>query len=115
MKLYTNWHGQWAGTQADAKQMEGEAHQFDVPTDKPSLLSFLNKNMVGSTKDWAKQVTYIDKRIKAETSRHPLSCSANDLNGWDVKDVVLNCRKEHLGQALAAIISRLYDEIEEAT
>jgi hypothetical protein len=44
---------------------------------------------------------------------HPLSCSANP-NLWDVKDAVLNCDRKHLATALGAIISRLYDEVEEA-
>ena len=113
MKLYTNWHGAWAGTQADAKEIKGEVHQFDVPTDKPNLLSFLNQNNVGNTKDWAKTVEHIDERIREETKLHPQSCSANP-NVYDVRDAVLNCDRKHLGSALAAIISRLHDEVEEA-
>ena len=108
MRLYTNWHGAWAGTQSDAKEIKGEVHQFDVPTDKPNLLSFLNQNSVGNTKDWAKTVTHIDERIREET-KHPLSCSATDLSAYDVRDVVLNCDKEHLGSALGSIVSRLHD------
>ena len=48
---------------------------------------------------------------------HPQSCSANheyrDPNAYDVKDVVLNCDRKHLGMALGAIISRLHDELED--
>jgi len=40
MKLYTNAKGQWVGTQAEAKTIGAE--QTEVPTDKPSLLSWLN-------------------------------------------------------------------------
>ena len=40
MKLYTNAKGQWVGTQAEAKTIGAE--QTDVPTDKPSLLAWLN-------------------------------------------------------------------------
>ena len=112
MRLYTNWHGAWAGTQAEAKEIEGEVHQFDVPTDKPNLLSFLNQNNVGNTKDWAKTVEHIDERIRKETKPHPLSCSANP-NVWDVRDAVLNCDREDLGTALVALISRLEDVSEE--
>ena len=108
MRLYTNWHGAWAGTQSDAKEIKGEVHQFDVPTDKPNLLSFLNQNSVGNTKDWAKTVTHIDERIREET-KHPLSCSATDLSAYDVRDVVLNCDKKHLGSALGSIVTRLHD------
>ena len=47
---------------------------------------------------------------------HPQSCSANHEYRdpkVDVKDVVLNCDRKHLGMALGAIISRLHDELEE--
>jgi len=40
MRLYVNSHGQWVGTQAEAKKIG--AAQVDVPTDKPSLLNWLN-------------------------------------------------------------------------
>jgi hypothetical protein len=40
MKLYTNAKGQWVGTQAEAKTIGAE--MTDVPTDKPSLLAWLN-------------------------------------------------------------------------
>lgn len=105
MKLYTNNKGQWAGTQADAKQL-GDFEQVEVPTDKPSLLEFLNKHHVGGDVVSA-QVEVVQQKT------HPLSCSANP-NLWDVQDAVLNCDRKHLGSALAAIISRLHDEVEEA-
>ena len=48
MKLYRNSEGVWAGTQADARKMCGKTYStVDVPTDKPSLLMFLNANKVG--------------------------------------------------------------------
>ena len=40
MRLYTNAKGQWVGTQAEAKTIGAE--QTEVPTDKPSLLAWLN-------------------------------------------------------------------------
>ena len=50
MKLYKNSEGVWAGTQADARKMCGKDYQtVDVPTDKPSLLRFLNANKVGTS------------------------------------------------------------------
>jgi len=49
MKLYTNNQGEWAGTQADArKRFKNDMRIIEVPTDKPSLLAFLNENQVGS-------------------------------------------------------------------
>jgi len=50
MRLYKNSNGVWAGTQADAHKMCGKGYQtVDVPTDKPSLLRFLNANKVGTS------------------------------------------------------------------
>ena len=52
MKLYRNSNGVWAGTQADARKMCGKNYtEVNVPTDKPSLLRFLNANKVGSGTD----------------------------------------------------------------
>ena len=52
MRLYKNSNGVWAGTQADARKMCGKDYQtVDVPTDKPSLLRFLNANKVGAGAD----------------------------------------------------------------
>jgi len=58
MKLYKNNNGVWAGTQADARKMCGKDYtEVDVPTDKPSLLKFLNLNQVGSLTSNDKQDT----------------------------------------------------------
>jgi len=47
-EVYKNSDGVWAGTQADARKMCGKTYStVDVPTDKPSLLMFLNANKVG--------------------------------------------------------------------
>ncbi len=52
MKLYKNSNGVWAGTQADARKMCGKDYtEVNVPTDKPSLLRFLNANKVGAGVD----------------------------------------------------------------
>ena len=112
MRLYTDNQGNWAGTQADAKQF-GEYEHVDVPTDKPTLLEFLNKHSVGAYVD-AAVLDYVDALEDfgpAPTKTHPLSCSANP-NVYDVRDAVLNCDLKDLGAALAAIISRLHDEME---
>ena len=113
MRLYTDNNGRWAGTQADAKEF-GKFDQVEVPTDKPNLLEFLNENHV-SIGGW-KYVTVQDQIDRMKTSpakTHPQSCSANP-NVYDVKDAVLNCDRKHLGTALAAIITRLHDEVEAA-
>lgn len=111
MKLYTNNKGQWAGTQADAKQL-GDFEQIEVPTDKPSLLEFLNKHHVGGN-EFRIDALVDDSWKMPPAKTHPQSCSANP-NLWDVQDAVLNCDRKHLAAALGAIISRLHDEAEEA-
>lgn len=106
MRLYTDHKGNWAGTQADAKQF-GEYEQVEVPTDKPTLLEFLNEYQVGAADVISAQMEMVQQKT------HPLSCSANP-NVYDVRDAVLNCDRKDLGAALTAIISRLHDEVEEA-
>ena len=106
MRLYTDNQGNWAGTQADAKQF-GEYEQVEVPTDKPTLLEFLNEYQVGAADVVSAQMEMVQQKT------HPLSCSANP-NVYDVRDAVLNCDRKDLGAALGAIISRLHDEVENA-
>ena len=61
MRLYKNSNGVWAGTQADARKYCGKDYQtVDVPTDKPSLLMFLNANKVGSGGDEIKPVEPVE-------------------------------------------------------
>lgn len=105
MRLYTDSNGRWAGTQSDAKQF-GEYEQVDVPTDKPTLLEFLNEYQVGAADVVSAQMEVIQQKT------HPLSRSANP-NGWEVHDAVLNCDRKHLGAALGAIITRIHDEMED--
>ena len=114
MKLYTDSNGRWAGTQSDAKQF-GAFEQVEVPTDKPTLLEFLNEYRVGAQMDDA-VVDYVDALEDfgpAPAKTHPLSCSGKPTHWWDVRDVVLNCDRKHLGAALGAIITRIHDEMEE--
>lgn len=111
MRLYTDHKGNWAGTQADAKQF-GEYEQVEVPTDKPTLLEFLNEHRVGG--DGFRIDALVDDDWEMPPAKtHPLSCSANP-NIYDVRDAVLNCDRKDLGAALTAIISRLHDEVEDA-
>jgi hypothetical protein len=126
MRLYTNNQGVWAGTQADAKKLfkvpntpTGNFVEVDVPTTKAELMEFLNTHRCRpqSGQDLERDsVKFNDPSIAPSSpsqaprpQRHGQSCSAKDLNQYDVHDVVLNCDKAHLGNALAAIISRLHD------
>ena len=105
MRLYTNNEGGWDGTQADAK-VWGKFEQVEVPTDKATLLEFLNTHAVGAV------ATSRPPEVSSTQKTHPQSCSANP-NYYDVRDAVLNCDRNQLGTTLAAIITRLHDEMEE--
>jgi len=115
MRLYTDHQGTWVGTKKEIKELWGVTNSIlistdysvDVPTDKPTLLAFLNEYQVGA----ADPVRDMMETVQQKT--HPLSCSANP-NVYDVRDAVLNCDRKDLGAALGAIISRLHDEVEEA-
>ena len=48
MRLYTNKRGDWAGTQSDARKLDGKYIEVDVPVIKADLLAFLNQNSVGA-------------------------------------------------------------------
>ena len=62
MRLYKNSDGVWAGTQVDARRMCGKGYsEVDVPTDKPSLLRFLNANKVGSGGNMDKYLGFLEK------------------------------------------------------
>ena len=85
--------------------------QIEGPTDKPTWVEVLNKHSVGG--DGFRVDALVDDDWEMPPVKtHPLSCSANP-NVFDVHDAVLNCDRKHLGSALAAIISRLYDEMED--
>ena len=119
MRLYYDQKGNWAGTQADARKAFGKDWwEIDVPTSKAELLEFLDRHNclrdpnLGS----GEVILEAEQKMIDERNAHPQSCSANheyrEPNRYDVKDVVLNCDRNHLGSALAAIISRLHDEVE---
>ena len=108
MKLYTNNSGEWAGTQADAKRDFGKDMAIlEVPTDKPTLLQFLNEYQVGGADVISGQMEMVQQQSSPSSSNAPVP------GRYDVRDAVKNCDRQHLGQALASIISRLYDEMEE--
>lgn len=123
MRLYTNKDGSWAGTQADAKKLDGSFELAEVPTDKATLLEFLNEYAVGHLPYGRRMEEFsesandkLDKAVEIEAALEQTfpSSSRRGLPGpHDVHDAIKNCDRKHLGQALASIISRLYDEMEE--
>jgi len=94
MRLYTNNEGGWAGTQADAKAL-GKFEQVEVPTDKATLLEFLNTHAVGAV------ATSV---IQADTTTQNKISPIDDLN---LKEAFKNAglTREYL--------RRVYDKIEE--
>ena len=109
MKLYTDNQGTWVGTQIEAKQLD-QYEQIEVPTDKPNLLKFLNERRVVDYDAVLKAAENTEPTPVRE--RHHLSCSA-DPKWYDVRDAVLNCDRKDLSHALAAIITRLHEELEQ--
>ena len=118
MRLYYDQKGGWAGTQSDAKKAFGKDWwEIDVPTSKAEMLEFLNLHNclrdpnLGS----GEVILEAEQEMIEERNAHPQSGSANqeyrDPSSYDVRDVVLNCDRKHLGAALGAIISRLHDEL----
>ena len=134
MKLYTNNKGEWAGTQADArKRFKNDMRIIEVPTDKPSLLAFLNENQVGSfdalgSKPADNQLSdmmggnpldsFPDAPLKFKMSRGPdgdvrLSRQNPDSHPhrWDtIRECAEKASFKDLGVALAVLMNRL-DEV----
>ena len=94
MRLYTNNEGGWAGTQADAK-VWGKFEQVEVPTDKATLLEFLNTHAVGGVAT--------SRPLADPTTQNKIS-PIDDLN---LKEAFKNAglTREYL--------RRVYDKIEE--
>jgi hypothetical protein len=134
MKLYTNNKGEWAGTQADArKRFKNDMRIIEVPTDKPSLLAFLNENQVGSfdalgSKPADNQLSdmmggnpldsFPDAPLKFKMSHGPdgdvrLSRQNPDSHPhrWDtIRECAEKASFKDLGVALAVLMNRL-DEV----
>jgi len=106
MKLYTNNQGEWTGTQADARKQFKNAMQIvEVPTDKPSLLAFLNDNAVGSFESLGH---------KPEPEEEPSVSLSGHLNPdckphrWDtIRQCAEQASFKDLGVALAVLMNRL--------
>lgn len=100
MKLYTDWHGNWVGTQAEAKNFT-RSYQADVPTDKPNLLAFLNKHQTGAV---------IEEQLQKQ-QRSNSRWSAKDLNGFDIRDIAQEASLKDLTFAMSVYLNRLNEEL----
>ena len=102
MKLYVNSHGEWVGTQAEAKKIN--AVQVDVPVSKAELLEFLNREQVcrsiathGSPQMQTQAPVYQSNLTKPHAWQTIRECAEQAI----LKD---------LGVALAVLMDRL-DEV----
>lgn len=86
MRLYLTSTGQWSGTQSEAagfaRANGGTWQQIDVPTDKPSLIAWLNNQHIGSAPVLAPPVSV---PTDAEARR------AENLRRIGVEEEIQNC------------------------
>ena len=105
MRLYTNAKGQWVGTQAEAKTIGAE--QTDVPTDKPSLLAWLNNrteaaNTLGLPVDPV-PAPVVTERVTSHPQGRP--------HPWvTIRECAEKASLKDLGHALAIYMNRV-DEL----
>jgi len=105
MKLYTNAKGQWVGTQAEAKTIGAE--QTEVPTDKPSLLAWLNNrteaaNALGLPVDPV-PAPVVTERVTSHPQGRP--------HPWvTIRECAEKASLKDLGHALAIYMNRV-DEL----
>lgn len=100
MKLYHTQNGRWVGTQADAKIDGPNWKAVEVPTDKPSLIEWLNANSLN-----------IDVAYGASQSRTEAATTLHKPHAWQtIRECAERAPLKDLGAALAVAMNRL-DEI----
>ena len=105
MKLYTNVKGQWVGTQAEAKKID--AWHTDVPTDKPSLLAWLN-HKAELTNSFGLPVEPVPAPVVTErVTSHP---QGRPLPWVTIRECAEKASLKDLGHALAIYMNRV-DEL----
>jgi hypothetical protein len=99
MKLYTNDNGEWFGTQASAKQRSYHWWPVDVPTDKPSLIEWLNSRATQNSVEPPK----VEASHTSNDKQHP----------WQsVREMAEKASLRDLGVALAVVMNRLEEVAE---
>ena len=108
MRLYTNNTGQWAGTQADAKQLDGKAVQVDVPTAKPELLEFLNRmqKQIDVAADPDADVPEVEVQLINGMTKW-----SDNATRYDIHDAAAHASLKDLQAALGVYMSRLDVEL----
>jgi hypothetical protein len=99
MKLYTNDNGEWFGTQALAKQRSYHWWPVEVPTDKPSLIEWLNSRETQNPVEPPK----VEASHTSNDKKHP----------WQsVREMAEQASLRDLGVALAVVMNRLEEAAE---
>ena len=103
MKLYTNVNGEWFGTQADAKAGQHPWVPVDVPTDKPSLIEWLNNH----------DASYLLQKPKTEAPETVTQQPVMKQHPWQsVREMAEQASLRDLGVALAVVMNRLEEAAE---
>jgi len=101
MKLYTNVKGQWVGTQYEARKID--AWQTDVPTDKPSLLAWLNDK----NEFWQS----IGEQHADQTGSLP-TASEPPATRWDIRAAADTASLQDLQYVVYKYMMRIDDELD---
>lgn len=94
MKLYIA-NGRYIGTQADAKKLDKDFEQVEVPTDKEGLLDYLNglsRDVSGPADEYTTIVERQDPPVPTGPSHSDQSVAIDDA--WDALPLA---RKLHFG------------------
>jgi hypothetical protein len=99
MRLYTNDKGEWVGTQTDARRLFGKDwREVYVPTDKTSLIEFLNFFAVGDSHVKPIDSDSVRTAVQSNSSNHP----------WQtIKECAEKASLKDLGVALSVVMNRL--------
>jgi hypothetical protein len=125
MRLYRILETGWAGTQDDAKIRSKEAgrpwHVFDVPTDKPGLLAFLEERNVPASESELGQVDKPRELLEPEPmdappapAEPPRQQLQDSYTASDIEDFILN--RANVAQAsniMACLGSRFAELVKE--
>ena len=104
MKLYANDNGEWFGTQALAKQRSYHWWPVDVPTDKPSLIEWLNSRE-------QRKIT-IENNLTDMTEPVHQSKLTKPHPWQSIREMAEQASLRDLGVALAVVMNRLEEAAE---
>jgi hypothetical protein len=105
MKLYQTQNGRWVGTQADAKADGKNWKAVEVPTDKPSLIAWLNENCATAGASQSTPMT-LDGGLPKTVSRP----ATETPHAWQtIRECAEKASIADLTVALAVLMNRVSD------